>query len=236
MISIALSEKGKKVYARAIGYADLSRQQRADTLTQYHIGSITKMFTATMIFQLIEEGKLGLDTRLDHFFPSLPNSKQITIGLLLNHRSGLYNFTDDSLYERYQQLTKTKQQMLDLFASQTPEFEPDTKSSYSNTNYVLLGYILEVLTGKSYAENLQQRICTKIGLMHTVVAQSGRRSATEADSYTWAQQWKRAIETDMSIPGGAGAIIATPSDLCLRMKLCADKKRMRRKFHNFDQA
>src|SRR5690606_9537400 len=128
--------------------------------TKFRIGSITKMFTATMILQLVEEGKLTMETKLGAYFPSVPNAKEITIEQLLNHHSGLYNITDEEYLNYYTQ-PKTQQEILERIAKQTPDFPPGERGAYSNTNYLLLGYILEKLTDKSYAENLHSRITGK---------------------------------------------------------------------------
>ncbi|GBL35661.1 D-alanyl-D-alanine carboxypeptidase [Filimonas sp.] len=214
MLSMCLSENGKVVYGRSIGYANVESMTKANEHTLYHIGSITKMFTSVMIFQLIEEHKLTQETKLEAFFPSLPNSQKITISNLLNHRSGLHNFTDDSIYASYMEKPMTEKQLITIFEKQSADFEPDSKASYSNTNYVLLTFIIEKLTGHTYAEELQSRVCRKAGLSETRVAANIEKKNV-AKSYDFENgQWKKSKETDMSVPLGAGAIISTPSDLC----------------------
>src|SRR5665647_1957236 len=108
MGSLTLSKNGNVIYSRAIGYSSITgaNKQPSTTLTKYRIGSITKMFTTTMIFQLVEEGKLKLTTTLDTWFPTIPNSNKITIGNLLNHRSGIHNFTNDPDFQTW--LTQPK--------------------------------------------------------------------------------------------------------------------------------
>src|ERR1017187_1891193 len=100
MGSIAVSKNGNILYSRAIGYASISDNEKIPSTikTIYRIGSITKMFTATMILQLVEDGKIWLDDKLSKFFPDLPGHDKITISFLLHHRSGLHNFTDDKDY------------------------------------------------------------------------------------------------------------------------------------------
>ena len=215
MGSIAISANGTLVYQNAIGYAEENDQAKipATINTRYRIGSISKMFTAVMIFQLIEEGKLTLDAHLATWFPQLPNADKITISEMLDHRSGLHNFTNDSLYAAYMGKPTTEAQMTAIFAKQKPDFEPDAKAEYSNTNFVLLGYIIESITGKPYPEELKQRITSKIGLANTYYGAKANPANNEAYSYTYTGQWTQQPETDMSIPGGAGAIVSTPADL-----------------------
>ncbi len=214
MLSMCVSENGKITYANSIGYADIEKNRKADAHTLYHIGSITKMFTAVMMFQLIDEKKVKPDTKLSAFFPSLPNSNSITVSNLMNHRSGLHNFTDDSMYASYMEKPMTEAQLITVFEKQAADFEPDTKASYSNTNYVLLSLIIEKLTGHSYADELQKRICKKANLFETKVA-TNQPEPQIARSYAFESgQWNKSTETDMSIPQGAGAIVSTPTDLC----------------------
>ncbi len=213
MGSIAIASNGAAVYQNAIGYSQLNKDLKtpATIKTKYRIGSISKMFTAVMIFQLIDEGKLSFETPLATYFPQLPNAQKITIGEMLDHRSGLHNFTNDSLYTA--SAPKSEAEMIAIFASQKPDFEPDTKAEYSNTNFVLLGYIIEKLTGKTYAEELKKRVTSKIGLADTYYGAKANPAKNEAYSYKYTGQWTQMPETDMSIPGGAGAIVSTPADL-----------------------
>lgn len=215
MGSLAISVDGQVIYSRAFGYRSINGNEKIapDSHTKYRIGSISKMFTATMIFQLIEEGKLKLNDRLANWFPELPNAQKITIGNMLNHRSGLYNFTNDAAYWPYSTQPCAEAEMTAIFAKQKPDFEPDEKAEYSNTNFVLLGYIIERITKKAYSEELKERIVSKIGLNDTYYGGKTNVKNNEAHSYVFAVKWMQMEETDMSIPGGAGAIISTPTDL-----------------------
>jgi D-alanyl-D-alanine carboxypeptidase len=215
MGSIAISDNGTVVYQKVIGYSQINGDMKtpANIKTKYRIGSITKMFTAVMVFQLIEEGKLTLNTALAKYYPQLPNASKITIREMLSHRSGLYNFTKDSLYIKYKGKPKTEKEMLDIFEKQKPEFEPDLNFDYSNTNFVLLGYIIEKITGKSYAEELKKRITAKIGLRDTYYGTDANPLKNEAYSYNYISKWCQMPETNLTIPGGAGAIVSTPTDL-----------------------
>jgi D-alanyl-D-alanine carboxypeptidase len=215
MGSIAITKGDKMIYEKAIGYSVISETEKvpATTMTRYRIGSISKMFTATMIFQMVESKKLSLDEFLNKYFPSIPNSDKITIGHLLNHRSGIHNFTNDPAYMTYNEMPKTPEEIISVIAAGGSDFDPDTKGEYSNSNFVLLGYIVEKVSGKSYAENLDKRITSKLDLANTYVGQAIDPGNNEAYSYTLMGNWSQYAETDMSIPGGAGAIVSTPADL-----------------------
>ena len=215
MGSLTISKNGNVVYSKAIGYSFLSDKEKipATEKTIYRIGSISKMFTATMIFQLIEEGKLKLTTTLDQYFPNIPNANNITISNLLNHRSGLHNFTDDPDYTTWMTQPKTQDEMLSIIAKNKVDFLPNEKASYSNTNFVLLGYIIEKITKQPYSKNLKERITSRIGLSNTSYGGKTDITKNESFSYQFENSWKQLPETDMSIPGGAGSIVSTPTDL-----------------------
>jgi len=215
MVSVAISKNDQMLYQKAIGFASISEKGNipATIQTRYRIGSITKTFTATMIFQLVDEGKLTLSETLKTYFPGVKNSEKITIGNLLNHRSGIHNFTADPAYMQSVTSPKTSAEMVDIISKTTPDFEPGTKTEYSNSNYVLLGFIIEKLTGKTYAQNLDQRIAARLKLKDTYYGGKTDLKKNESFSYKLLGKWIQQPETDTSIPGGAGAIISTPSDL-----------------------
>jgi D-alanyl-D-alanine carboxypeptidase len=216
MGSLAISQNGEIVYQKSIGNAviDSPMTVPASAKTKYHIGSISKMFTGVMVLQLIEEGKLTLETTLDKFYPQVANAGKITIGMLLSHHSGLHNFTNDPTYMTYMLAPQTHEQMLTRIAAMKADFEPGAKGAYSNTNFVLLSYIIEKITNKSYPELVKQRIASKIGLKDTYYGGKTNVANNEALSYTYSNnKWSKFIETDMSIPSGAGSMVSTPADL-----------------------
>ena len=215
MASVLLTHKGQKVYERAIGYAviDSARSINATPQTRYRIGSITKTFTATMIMQLVEEKKLSLDSHLDKYFPAIPNAGQITIEMMLRHRSGIHNLTDDDAYWKSQTEPRTRAQMLAVFTKSKPDFNPDAEAKYSNTGYILLGYIIEDVTKKPYERNLQERILSRLGLKNTSFGGKIDPARGDAYSYSFSKRWEKREETDLSQPAGAGAIVSTPGDV-----------------------
>lgn len=215
MVSIAISKNGQTVYSRAVGSSTINGDIKTPATIQsrYRIGSITKIFTGVMIFQLIEEGKLKLSTPLSAYYPALPNASKITIGHMLEHSSGLFNFTNDTTYSS--RLNKKVSQTELLASFKVPVvFEPGVKHEYSNTNFVLLGFIIEKLDKKTYAAALKSRILDKAVLKDTYYGGKINPLAKEANSYKWAvDHWQAATETDMSIPAGAGALVSTATDL-----------------------
>lgn len=215
MGSLTISKNGTVLYNKAIGYSFISDNEKkpSTNITKYRIGSVSKMFTATMIFQLIDEGKIKLNTTLDTFFPHLPNAKKITIGNLLNHRSGLHNITEHPDYMTWMTQPKTQAEMLAIISKDTVDFQPDEKTYYSNTNYIVLGYIIEKISNRAYSEELNKRITSKIELSDTYFGSKTNVKNNESYSYNYKYKWEQQPETDMSVPGGAGGIVSTPTDL-----------------------
>ena len=215
MGSMAIAKNGKIIYAKSIGIRFVNNGDTilSDSHTKYRIGSISKMFTATMIFQLIDEGKLTLTATLDQYFPEIPNAGKITIGNMLNHSSGLFNFTSDPSYLTWMTTPKTHEELLKIISDYKPVFEPGSKNEYSNTNYVLLGYIVEKIYNRPYAECLKNNIIKRIWLTGTSYGEKASAGNNECISFAFNKTWQPLPETDMSIPGGAGAIVATADDL-----------------------
>ena len=183
------------------------------------------MFTAALVFQLVEEGKLKLSDTLDKFFPQIPNAGKITIAHILAHRSGIHDFIREPDFRAWSLSARTKDETLAFIAKGTPDFEPGEKRSYSNAGYVLLGFIVEKLAGKPYQDALKKRITGKLGLKDTYRA-TGKTDIgkKESFSYIYAEDWKQQDEIDLSIPGGAGAGVSTPSDLVKFIQALFDGK------------
>jgi len=215
MGSLAIGQNEKVLYSRALGYRyiDADTILRADADTKYRIGSISKMFTSVMIFQLIEESKLTLDTKLNRFFPGIPNSEAITIAMMLSHQSGIFSFTEIPDYAPWSLQPRTHDEIMEKIIINHPVFSPGEKYEYSNSNYLLLGYIIELLDNNSYAISLEKRITSLIGLHNTYYGGKIDPANNEAFSYNNYGYWQASYESDMSIPGGAGSIVSTASDL-----------------------
>ena len=218
MGSLVIARDGDVLYTRSIGYGQINstERQRLTVASRYRIGSITKMFTAAMILQLVEEGKLKLSDTLNKFFPQVPNAGKITILQILGHRSGIPNVRRDADPQKNVNTTPmTQDEMLALIVKGIPDFEPGTKHLYSNSGYLLLGLLLEKLTGKSYAKVLSERITSRIGLKDTYKA-TGNIDVSKGEALTYMNlggEWKQMPETHPSILFSAGAIVSTPTDM-----------------------
>lgn len=216
MGSLTIRKNNNILFNKAYGFSLIkgNGSKKSTVETKYRIGSITKTFTSVMIFQLIEENKLSLETKIAEYFPEIPNANIITISNLMNHRSGIHNVTDDSTYLDWNTKPQTEHEMVTRIISHIPDFIPNEKAQYSNSNYILLGYIIEKATKKDYASNLKERITNKIGLKNTYYGGKTDIRANESYSYNFEDgKWSQEPETDMSVPHGAGAIVSTTNDL-----------------------
>ncbi|MBT0811113.1 beta-lactamase family protein [Litoribacter ruber] len=213
MGSVAVSQNGELIYTKSVGFCDLENNEKPDQDSKYRIGSISKTFTAVLTLLAVEHDRLQLDQTLDDFFTTIPNADRITITNLLNHRSGIHNFTSDPDYLTWLTEAKTEQEMVEIITNAGSDFEPGRRAAYSNSNYVLLSYILEKAFEQSYENILTEYITRPVGLENTFLGGKINPKNNECNSYRFANSWKIEPETDISIPLGAGGIVSTPSDL-----------------------
>ncbi|HEY0155394.1 MAG TPA: serine hydrolase domain-containing protein [Longimicrobium sp.] len=210
MGSVTVRRAGRVIYQRTVGFRDSTAagRLRADSATMYRIGSVTKPFTAALVYQLVDERRVTLDTKLARFFPGLPAADSVTIRNLLGHTSGI----PDYLTGMDPMVRLECDSLLRRIAAQPRQFAVGTRRRYSNSNYLLLGYIVEALTGSSYGEQLQRRIARRAGLRRTRFA--GEAGANEARSYFFSDgRWTPQPAHVLEHAGGAGGIVSTPSDV-----------------------
>jgi len=179
-----------------------TRHPKADQ--RFRIGSVTKTFTATIVFQLLEEGKLRLESTLEEHLPGVvPRGGEITIRHLLGHRSGLANVTDYPgwLNQAERSPSTSPINTLRFAASKPLAFRPGSKERYSNTNYIALGLVIEKVTGRSYAEELKERVLDPLALSRTELPTTRRLSDLADGGY------------NPNLPWAAGAIVSNAHDL-----------------------
>ena len=212
--SVSIFYDGKPIYSNAYGKSSVEKSIFNNPKTKFRIGSISKTFTATIVLKLIEENKLSLDTKLAKFYPEVKNSDKITIKNLLQHSSGISNITNDESYTSWYTKTVTKKDLLKIINGYSSDFEPNSKNKYSNSNYILLGFIIEDVTKKTYSDILSQYITKPLNLTNTKVGGKILDDKNEANSYNYSSnEYRLEPETDMSIPIGAGNLVSTASDL-----------------------
>jgi D-alanyl-D-alanine carboxypeptidase len=160
-------------WTTSLGVSDLKTREPMHANLHFRVGSITKTFTGTVILQLVDEGKLGLDDPVSQYRREVPNGTHITIRQLLNMRSGLYNYTDDQNFGQtlvtHPDRVWKPQELLSIAFKHQPYFAPNKGFHYSNTNTILLGLIIEQITGRSVEHELEQRIFAPLGMKHSLL-------------------------------------------------------------------
>jgi CubicO group peptidase (beta-lactamase class C family) len=205
--SLTISQNGKTYY-----------QKELEPGTNYRIGSVTKLFTAVLIFQLIEQGKLALDQPLSRYFPELPNASSITIKDMLYHRSGLHDYTIDTDFTTWMDKPQTPDDLLNRIKEKGSDFQPGERAAYSNSNFLLLGYIIEKLSNTSYATVLKNNITSPLKMTHSWFESEATNKSPQSPSFKYTNgNWIPEKSTDLSIHGGAGSIVSGTADLVVFM-------------------
>jgi D-alanyl-D-alanine carboxypeptidase len=205
----------------ASGLAQLEPRREAGPGDPIPVGSVTKLFTATLVLQLVSEGKLSLEQPLADFYPQFPNANRITLRMLLEHRSGLANYTDlgFKLPPAVILLILAQQWEPERLAAECaqlePLCEPGAEFHYSNTNYILLGLIIERVTGHTYTEELHARIIDPLGLQDTCFAAAETPPANTLHGYALVDGAlrDRTLIENPSLGWAAGALVTTTADL-----------------------
>ena len=225
-VSAAVSRGSSLEWADSFGMADIAEKVPATAQTVYQIGSITKTFTAALVMQLVQRGKVELSDHIGRFVDGLPYGNEVTIAELLNHTSGIPDYANSSKpiwgdkcpapsgsVAGCPELSST--QVLKWLATRPLRFVPGTQWSYSNSNYYLLGLVLERVTGQSYADYLERRILRPLGLSHTGVCPNDMRATSYALGYAPAPVVLKAFGTHpfASEAFSAGELCSTAGDL-----------------------
>jgi len=209
--SVGIPDKG--IWCDARGVTGNAGEERISPDLSFYAGSIGKMFTAVVILKLAEEDQLSTQSMVAKWFPEMPQANQITIDHLLTHTSGIPGFEDAEEYESKKHLYRNPEDLLSYVKSKKLLFEPGKHYAYSNTGYVMLGIIIERVTGGPYKEAVEQYIINRIGLHETAVI----TSETGKDLVVKGHHKGNVLrETDRCvIPFAAGSIVATPRDLII---------------------
>jgi len=184
--AVAVDRAGKRVFAGAYGVADQATKRPNTLQTEFNIGSINKVFTAIAIRQLAAAGKLDLDSSLGHYWPEYPNptARRATIRQLLDHQAGLGGSIFEAPPGGARHDVAHNRDYLQLFVNQPQAFEPGTSRRYCNPCYVVLGILVERLSGEDYYEYVQRHIYAPAGMTHTRAYMVDSLPANAAIGYT----------------------------------------------------
>lgn len=217
--TVLVAENGKVIYKKGFGKANMEWNIPNTPDTRFRLGSITKQFTATLILQLVEQGKIKLDGKITDYLPDYRKDvgEKVTVHQLLNHTSGIPSYTSMPNFES--EVSRNPYVVADFvkkYASGDLEFEPGSKFSYNNSGYFLLGAIIEKVTGQSYEQVIKEKILDPLGMKNTGYDHHGTILERRASGYEkTGDGYRNASYLDMSLPYAAGSLYSTVEDLYL---------------------
>lgn len=214
--SVLIMQNGQPLLSKGYGVKNFDTKMPADANTIYQIGSVTKQFTSTIILKLAEQKKLALTDKLSKYFPSFANGDKITIEHLLTHTSGIWNYTrDEKFMSTGVETPHSEEEMIRLFKDKPLDFEPGSKYSYSNSGYMMLGYIIEKVTGKKYENVVREQIFQPLQMTHSGFDFTHLSSPDKATGYRSITQVAaiKSVIVDSSVSFSAGALYTTTGDL-----------------------
>lgn len=216
--SVLIAQKGEVLYQKGFGSANLEWGIENKPNTKFRLASVSKQFTAMLIVQLVAENELSLESTVSSIFPNYPkeNGSIITIHHLLTHSSGIPNFTSFSNYREMMNERHSPMDLVSSFADSSLNFTPGEKFEYSNSGYVLLGAIIEKLTGKSYEQVMKEQIFEPLNMIHSGYDNNQDILKNRASGYIkTGNNFYHSNYIDMSVPFAAGALYSTVEDLFL---------------------
>ncbi len=209
-----VAQKGKPVYEKAFGMANLELDAKLSTNSVFQIGSMTKQFTAIAVLMLEEQGKLKVSDPISKYIPSYPNGNNITIHHLLTHTSGIKDFTKMKGLQDIAQKEMSPEQMVDFFKNDPVDFAPGEKFDYNNSGYVVLGYIIELASGETYEDFITKNIFNQIGMTNSYYATDRKIIKNRAYGYhkkSYGYVNKTVI--NFSVPFASGSLMSTLDDM-----------------------
>ncbi len=212
-----IAKNGKVIYRKAFGNADLELNVPMKPENVFELGSITKQFTAVSILMLMEQGRLSLEDDLTKFIPDYPTQgKKITVHHLLNHTSGIKSYTSMDKFMKLARTDMTPSELIDVFKNEAMRFDPGDKWEYNNSGYILLGYIIEKVSGLAYDKFIEDNIFKKLGMANSYYGNNSRIIPNRAHGYQLKDSaYENADYLSMSLPYAAGSLMSTVDDMLL---------------------
>jgi CubicO group peptidase (beta-lactamase class C family) len=213
-LSVAIVRDGKVALERGYGKASIAAAAPVTPQTLFAVGSVTKQFTSACILLLAGEGKLSISDPVSKYLPGLTRAGDITLLDLMNHVSGYPDFYPLDFVDRRLVAPIAADELARRYATGALDFEPGARYSYSNTGFIILGLVVEKVSGQPFGPFLQERILTPLGMTHSAFEpkESGPGFATGYTSFGLAP-WEPAVYEARGWMGAAGALWASPSDL-----------------------
>ncbi len=212
--TVLIAQDGQILYENGYGLANVEKATPILSQTTFRIGSVTKQFTAAAILKLEEEGKLSVQDKLSKYIADFPRGDEVTLHHLLTHTSGIISFTSAPDFAEKVTGDISTQEMIDWIKSLDYQFSPGESWNYCNSGYFLLGYIIEQVSGKTFADYLAQTFFEPLGMTHTGVYVKGIDLRHEAIGYSYENGSPvLAVDWNMDFAGGAGNLYSNVDDL-----------------------
>ncbi len=213
-IALLIAKDGEIVYKNASGKAHLELGIDATTENVYELGSITKQFTAVAILMLEEQGKLNINDEITKYIPDYPTQNNvITIYHLLNHTSGIKSYTNMASFEKDARIDRTPSEIIEVFKNEKMEFPSGDEYNYNNSGYILLGHIIELVSGESYADFIQKNIFDPLDMKNSYYGSKTKLILNRAWGYSETDGFENAQYLSMSLPYAAGSLMSTVDDM-----------------------
>jgi len=212
--AILITQKGKTIYRKAFGQANLEHGVKMTPENVFEIGSMTKQFTAVSILMLVEQGKIKLTDEITKFIPDYPtHGHKITVHHLLNHTSGIKSYTSMRKLFAVARNDMKPLELIKFFRDEPMDFNPGEKYKYNNSAYIILGYIIEQTSGISYAKYVQKNIFDTLGMSNSTYASHTKLIQNRASGYHNRNGYQNARYISHTLPYAGGSLMSTIDDL-----------------------
>jgi len=220
-----ITKNGKAVYKKAFGMANMELNVPMKTEHVFEIGSMTKQFTAVSILMLLEQGRLELNDEITKYIPDYPtHGKTITIHHLLNHTSGIKSYTSMKGLMAISKKDLSPIELIDFFKNEPMDFSPGEKYKYNNSGYIILGYIIESISGMSYGDFVEENIFKKLNMTSSFYASHREIFKNRIPGYHNRDGFTNAIHISYTLPYSAGSLLSNVDDMLIWQNALTDYK------------
>ena len=212
--SVLVARNGSVLLAKGYGYRDAEKKIKNTENTIFQIGTNTMQFTAELLLMIDAQGKFGLDDKVAKFIPDYPNGDKITIKNLITHTSGIYDYTRDTALMNHHDKPVTRAELLAVFKNKPLSFQPGERFEYSYSNYVVLGYIAEIITDRKYEWLMRERVFNACRMDHSGFDFTALADENKAVGFhSLGNDITVAPGTDSSVSYAAGGMYSTVGDM-----------------------
>ena len=227
--TVLITKKGKTIYRKAFGLANLELGIKMRPENVFEIGSMTKQFTAISILMLVEQGKISLQDEITKYIPDYPtHGQKITIHHLLNHTSGIKSYTSMRKLFDIARNDMKPLELIHFFKDEPVDFNPGEQYKYNNSAYIILGYIIEKTSKISYAEYVQKNIFDKLNMTNSTYASHTKIIKNRASGYQNKKGYQNAMYISHTLPYAGGSLMSTIDDLNIWQKALTNNKLLKK--------